>query len=131
MIHGDESAAIADTSFFIAREQGRPLGPHPSTLGVSIITLGELRLGVLATADPKLRAQRLNTLLQVDSLNPLPIDRQVANAWARLVLDLRAIGRRMPINDSWIAATAIARQLPVVSQDADYDGVPGLQVMRV
>ena len=124
-------AAIADTSFFIDREQGRPLGPLPSTMGVSIITAGELRLGVLATADPQLRAQRLNTLLQVDSLNPLLIDRPVANAWARLVLDLRAIGRRMPINDSWIAATAITRQVPVVSQDADYDGVPGLHVIKV
>lgn len=124
-------AGIADTSFFIAREQGRLLGPHPSTMGVSVITLGELRLGVLATADPQLRAQRLNTLLQVDSLNPLLIDRPVANVWARLVLDLRAIGRRMPINDSWIAATAIARQVPVVSQDAAYDGVPGLHVIKV
>lgn len=100
-------------------------------MGVSVITLGELRLGVLATADPQLRAQRLNTLLQVDSLNPLLIDRPVANVWARLVLDLRAIGRRMPINDSWIAATAIARQVPVVSQDAAYDGVPGLHVIKV
>jgi len=57
--------------------------------------------------------------------------RPVAIAWARLVLDLRATGRWMPINDSWIAATAIARQVPLVSQDADYEGVPGLQVIRV
>jgi predicted nucleic acid-binding protein len=37
----------------------------------------------------------------------------------------------MPLNDSWIAATAIARDIPVVSQDGDYDGVPGLLVLRV
>jgi predicted nucleic acid-binding protein len=38
---------------------------------------------------------------------------------------------RLPLNDSWIAATAIANHMPVVSQDGDYDGVPGLRVIRV
>jgi predicted nucleic acid-binding protein len=37
----------------------------------------------------------------------------------------------MPLNDSWIAATAIANGMPVASQDGDYDGVPGLEVIRV
>ncbi len=37
----------------------------------------------------------------------------------------------MPVNDSWIAATAIANDLAVASQDGDYDGVPGLRVLRV
>jgi predicted nucleic acid-binding protein len=35
------------------------------------------------------------------------------------------------INDSWIAATAIANGMPVASQDGDYDDVPGLEVIRV
>lgn len=37
----------------------------------------------------------------------------------------------MPLNDSWIAATAIAQGIPVVTQDDDYDDVPGLAVIRV
>jgi predicted nucleic acid-binding protein len=37
----------------------------------------------------------------------------------------------MPLNDSWIAATAIANLMPVVAQDSDYDAVPGLEVIRV
>jgi len=36
----------------------------------------------------------------------------------------------MPLNDSWIAATAIAEGVPVVSQGDDYD-VPGLAVVRL
>jgi predicted nucleic acid-binding protein len=126
-----KARAVADTSLFIAREQSRPVGHHPKEIGVSIITVGELRLGVLAATDPRIRGQRLATLLDVESLSPLPIDRAVAHAWAQLVLDLKASGRRMPINDSWIAATSIAHGLPVISQDADYDDVPGVQVIRV
>jgi len=37
----------------------------------------------------------------------------------------------MPINDSWIAATALAHDLTVTTQDDDYDDVPGLQVVKV
>lgn len=55
----------------------------------------------------------------------LPVDAGVAHAWAALRLALRDTGQRMPINDSWIAATAIVNRIPVASQDADYDDVPG------
>ncbi|MEO7803782.1 MAG: type II toxin-antitoxin system VapC family toxin [Actinomycetota bacterium] len=124
--------ALADTSLFIAIEQERPLsGRPPESVAVSVITIGELRLGVLAAVDGQIRAQRLETLSAAEAFDPLPIDAQVAHSWATLRLTLRDAGMRMPINDSWIAATAIANGIPVLSQDGDYDNVPGLQVIRV
>jgi predicted nucleic acid-binding protein len=124
--------ALADTSVFIAIEQQRPLsGPPPEEVAVSVITVGELRLGVLAAADGPTRARRLETLSRAEALEPLPVDRAVAHAWATLRLVLRDEGKRMPLNDSWIAATAIANRIPVVSQDGDYDDVPRLEVIRV
>jgi predicted nucleic acid-binding protein len=98
---------------------------------VSIVTIGELRFAVLATADPESRAQRLSTLLYAESLSLLPIDRLVAEAWAQLRQRLQTSGRELPFNDSWIAATAIAHGLPLISRKADYDDVPGLHVIRV
>lgn len=113
---------LADTSLFIAMEQGRPLhGEAPERIAISVITVGELRLGVLAAVDGPTRALRLETLTRAELLGPLPVERQVAGAWAALILALREEGRWMPVNDSWIAATAIAHDIPVVSQDADYD----------
>jgi predicted nucleic acid-binding protein len=124
--------ALADTSMFIAREQDRALaGPPPRRVAVSAITVGELRLGVLVAADGPTRARRLETLSRVEALDPLPVDDLVARAWATLRLALRDAGRRMPLNDSWIAATALANDLPVASQDADYDDVPGLRVVKL
>jgi hypothetical protein len=61
----------------------------------------------------------------------LPVDEGVAHAWAALCVALRDAGKRMPINDSWIAATAIANDLAVASQDGDYDDIPGLRVIRI
>jgi predicted nucleic acid-binding protein len=37
----------------------------------------------------------------------------------------------MPVNDSWIAATAMSLGVPVVTQDEDYVEVPGLEIIRV
>lgn len=127
------SRGIADTSVFIARESGRPLGEVdlPDELAISVITVGELRAGVLAAADVETRDRRLATLSEALALDPLAVDQSVADAWARLRVVLRDLGRRMPVNDSWIAATAMSVGVPVVTQDDDYGDVPGLEIIRV
>ncbi len=124
---------LADTSVFIASETGRPIHPEllPDRLAVSVITIGELRAGVLAATDHESRGRRLATLISALGLESLNVDGEVADAWARLRVTLRDAGRRLPVNDSWIAATAIALGIPVVSQDDDYAGIPGLEMIRV
>ncbi len=121
---------LADTSFFIARETLRPLaGDMPDELAVSVVTMGELRLGVLMATDIESRHRRLSTLQVASILEPIPLDTMVADAWAGMMARLRP--KRMPLNDSWIAATAIAHDMAVVTQDTDYDEVPGLTVVKV
>jgi predicted nucleic acid-binding protein len=127
------SRGIADTSVFIARESGRPLDEDslPDELGISVITLGELRAGVLAASDVETRDRRLVTLSEALNLEPVTVDQPIAEAWARLRVVLRDLGKRMPVNDSWIAATAMALGVPVVTQDDDYVEFPGLEIIRV
>jgi predicted nucleic acid-binding protein len=96
-----------------------------------MITVAELKLGVLAAVDAKNRAARRRTLTRAMALQPLPIDELVTDAWAELSVALRDTGRRMATNGGWIAATAIAHGLPLVTQDSDYDGVPGLDVVKL
>ena len=124
---------LADTSVFIARETGRPLRVDelPDQLAVSVITIGELRAGVLAADDVDARDRRLATLTAALTLDPVPIDEAVAQSWASLRIRLRDLGLRMPVNDAWIAATALALSIPVVTQDDDYVEVPGLAVIHV
>ena len=124
---------LADTSVFIARESDRPIDIEamPHQMAVSVITIGELRAGVLAAADTATRDRRLDTLTAALSLEPIPIDVSVANAWARLRLALRDAGLRMPVNDSWIAATAMALDVPIVTQDDDFPTLAALDVIHV
>jgi predicted nucleic acid-binding protein len=127
------SRGIADTSVFIARESGRLLAEAklPDELAISVITVGELRAGVLTAVDVEARARRLATLSEALALDPLPVDQAVSETWARLRVLLREAQKRMPVNDSWIAATAMSLGVPVVTRDKDYVEVPGLDVIRV
>jgi predicted nucleic acid-binding protein len=125
--------ALLDTSFFIATESGRPLGevPEVTDTEISVVTSAELTLGVLV-ADDAARPERVATLSVVESTwHPLPVDAEVARAFARIVVDLRSRRRLMPILDALIAATALSEQIPLVTQDRDYDAIAGLKVIRV
>lgn len=123
---------LADTSVFIAVESGRPINRAviPDQLAVSIITIAELRMGILAAPDTETRSQRLATLTRAIELEPVDVTTVVAEAWAKLRIDLRSSGKKMPVNDSWIAATAIALGVPIVTQDNDYVEISGLDVIR-
>src|SRR3954467_9502935 len=129
---GRVSRGLLDTSVFIARE-GRGLDPAllPDELAVSVITYAELRAGVLAATDITVRSRRLTTLQIVTAMNPLPIDSAVADQWAQLRLLLAESRRRVNVNDSWIAATALAHGVPVVSQDADFTVLAEISDLRV
>ena len=123
---------ILDTSVIVAEEQGRPLAAVPDRAAISIVTLAELELGVLLAVDAGTRSRRLGTLVRVrEGARALPVDARVASAFAALVAELRQAGRSLGINDVWIGATAIAHDAALYTQDSDFDGVPGLTVVRV
>ena len=106
--------------------------PKPAKTAISVVTLAELRLGVLAAADPTAHEQRLRTFSFAERFfEALPITPDVADAFAGIVSSARARGRRPPIMDAWIAATAVAHAVPLYTQDSDFDGLDGLTVVRI
>jgi predicted nucleic acid-binding protein len=128
---------LLDTSVFIAREDGRPLGELPERLAVSVVTIGELQLGVLNAGEASIRAHRADTLAFARAADPIPIGEAVMVAWARLVADCKAAGihNTVKLTDALIAATAVEHGLPVVTQDGDFTKIagahPALQVLTV
>jgi predicted nucleic acid-binding protein len=125
--------ALADTSVFIGLEATRSDLSRFDDFewGVSAVTLGELRLGVLQARNPEATSRRLSTYQLAQRFEALPVDESVSEAWALLISRLREAGHRAPINDSWIAATAIAYGVPIVTQDSDYDVMPDVEVIRI
>ncbi|WP_343598847.1 PIN domain-containing protein [Mycobacterium sp.] len=119
----DADAGLLDTSVFIARESGRVIAKLPARVALSVITIGELQLGVLNARDSATRTRRAQTLALARMADPIPVSEAVMVAWARLLADSRAAGvhRTVKLTDALIAATAIEHGLPVVTQDGDFD----------
>ena len=121
---------LTDTTFWIdlaeERANGLPRGAHQflarnraQNLEVSIITWGELAAGV---EEP----EELDRLLR--RIRVLMLHRQIAWEAGRIERELAATGMRLGENDNWIAATARAWGLRLVSRDAAFSRVPGLTV---
>ncbi len=133
----EPSSGLLDTSIFIAHETERPLGELPDHVAVSVITIGELQLGVLNAADATTRARRAATLALARTADPIPISEAIMVSWARLVADCRTAGihSTVKLTDALIAATAVEHGLPVVTQDDDHVRIAGahppLRVVRV
>jgi predicted nucleic acid-binding protein len=127
---------LLDTSVFIASESGRRLdvGSLPERTAMSVLTIGELHVGVLAAADIATRARRLATLEVASAAEPLPVTLEAARRWGELRVRLAGQGRRAKINDLWIAAVAKANDMDVVTQNDDFDVIEqagGPTVIRV
>lgn len=125
---------VLDTSVFIASEAGRPIAADrlPDEAAVSVVTLAELELGVHLATDDAARARRLATLRGAErTYAPLPVDVDVAGAFAEIVAAARREGRRAAVQDVWIAATARAHGAAVFAQDGDFDGLAGVEVRRI
>jgi predicted nucleic acid-binding protein len=61
----------------------------------------------------------------------LPVSADVARAFARIVADLRTRQRRVPLLDALIAATAMVEGIPLITQDRDYEAIPGVDVIVI
>jgi len=127
-------AGLLDTSVFIGREEGRPLGELPDRVAISVVTIGELQFGVLNASDDDIRARRADTLALARAADPIPVNEAVMVTWARLVADCRAAGvhRLVKLTDALIAATAVEHGLSLVTQDGDYEQIASAhQALRV
>jgi predicted nucleic acid-binding protein len=88
---------------------------------ISVVTVGELEAGVLLAGDATARADRLRRLAALLAEVPaLPADRSVAVRYG----ELRAATGRAPANDLWIAATALAHDLTLVTADERQAALP-------
>ncbi len=95
------------------------------TVFLSSIVLGELFFGAYGSSRVSENLARIvefaanNTLLVCDS--------DTARHYGQIKSNLRRAGRPIPENDIWIAATARQHDLTLVSRDAHFDHVEGLE----
>ena len=110
------SGALLDTSVVI--EYGVVEDDLPPAAAISVVTLGELRAGVLLAHDERIRAARAARLTAVrEAFMPIPVDEPVAERYGELLALARSERRTAKATDLLIVATAAAHGRTLHTRD--------------
>ena len=127
-------ARLLDTNIciYIARKHPATVGKRfarapVGSLGISVITWGELCFGADKSSDPA----RAHALLQefARSVEVLPMPAEAGQRYGEIRALLQKAGTPIGNNDLWIAAHAQALDIPLVSNNLrEFERVPSLKL---
>ena len=130
------NAAVVDTNVLITFLEGcsrvaDALGRFDKLLVPAAVD-AEFRAGLdLATRTGRRRAQVLDGFLGESSVAFVSADRDVSSKYAMLYRVLKRQGTPIPLNDIWIAASALVLNVPLCTFDQHFRNVPLLEVVEV
>lgn len=100
-----------------------------SDVHTSSVVLGELMFG--AEKSQLKSANREKYMSFCLSYPILDITKDVAFEYGKIKASLQGKGKILPENDMWIASTAIANNMSVITQDKHFEQIPGLSVIKL
>jgi tRNA(fMet)-specific endonuclease VapC len=123
---------LLDTSAVVAHLRGQidlfSLTAPTEPLFVPLVALGELYKGAAKSARPVENRRVVDEFMQGAAL--LYPEEATAECYAQSALALESKGEVIPENDLWIAAVALACDLPLATRDGHFLRVEGLTVLR-
>jgi tRNA(fMet)-specific endonuclease VapC len=134
-----EPYVLVDTNAFIhltrSRERAERLRQYVenSRIVISFVTVAELRLGAHIRNYSEDSCRRMESEIAACVVVP-PTD-ELSQQWARLVSAARGMSPGHPLgqpaqaHDAWIAATSRLFDLPMLTEDSDFAGLPGLRLI--
>ena len=124
------SGILLDTSAYSAFMRGHPelklAVQRSEEIRVTPIVLGELISGFKMGKDEGRNRKLLEEFLSSPRVNIVEIDEETSERYAIILNALRGKGTPIPINDIWIASSAMQYGLKVVTTDTHY-----LQISQV
>jgi predicted nucleic acid-binding protein len=98
------------------------------TLCITFVTVAEFYKGAFRKGWGERRLATLEQWLR--NVVVLPYDAEVARTWGRICADRERRGRTLPVNDAWIAACCLSRDLPLLTYNRrHFEEIPGLRLL--
>ena len=97
---------------------------------MSAIVVGELLQGFHNGTRYVRNVDELDEFLKIPQVTFLPVTRGTCIRYGLVASALRRAGKPIPTNDVWIAAHAVDAAATLLSQDAHFDSVAGLDRIR-
>jgi tRNA(fMet)-specific endonuclease VapC len=122
------SSLLADTSaysaFMAGHEAIRLALQRAESIFLTPVVIAELRVGFLGGSRRAENERVLERFLQPSRVRVVGIDAETAVRYAEIFQYLRTQGRPVPINDLWIAASAMQLGLRILTTDAHFQRIP-------
>ena len=99
-----------------------------ATISLNPAVLGELQAGFLGDRRRAENEETLRSFLAAPRVRVLDITAETARRYAAIVSHLRAAGTPLPVNNVWIAASAMEHGLTVLTTDSHFLRVPEILV---
>jgi tRNA(fMet)-specific endonuclease VapC len=124
--------AVIDTSAIIAFFRGDERAASRiagfTRLVVPVAVVAELLAGCVGSTRKGGGLREVHAFLRSSRVSIVPATADTAERWAVIWDGLRRAGRHIPINDVWIAASAMEYGLPVFTNDRHFLDVPQILV---
>ena len=129
-------SALVDTNVLIAfvEKGGKALAEQLSKydeLVISPVVLGEYRAGISNTKRGRESQAALERFLESDSVREVELTGKTSIYYAKIFQDLKSKGKSIPVNDMWIASTALERGLELCSFDDHFSNIAMLQFEKL
>ena len=122
------SNILVDTSAYSEHLRGHPevkvVIQRASAIGLSVVSIGELRVGFLKGARTRKNEEFLRSFLASPRARAIPVDEETASCYAAILNYLRRQGTPVPTNDIWIAATAAQHGFRLLTLDSHFLQIP-------
>ena len=122
------SRILVDTSAYSEHLRDHPevkaAIQRASEIGLSVVSIGELRAGFLKGGRTRRNEELLRSFLASPRARAIPVNEETASRYAAIRDYLRRQGTPVPVNDVWIAATAAQHGLRLLTLDAHFLQIP-------
>ena len=102
-----------------------PIVKSSRRVALPVVVLGEYLSGIALSRNRAKYQAWLESFIA--DCTVLDITRETSRHYANVVLELKQIGKPIPVNDLWIAALSRQHNFPLISRDRHFDSVPHLQ----
>ncbi len=91
-----------------------------------LVVLAEIKAGFYGGSQQHRNEKLLQSFLAKPTVGVLLLERETAEHYARLLVQLKRAGTPIPDNDLWIAALALQHDLQLITRDHHFERVPQL-----
>lgn len=127
---------VLDTNIYCDYAEGIPavvegLAEYGSQIYLPAVVVAELNFGFMKGTKASENEARLQLIIEKLHIEIINIDRDVARKYAVIYLNLVQVGRKIPINDVWVAACCMHVGGTLFTRDRHFEAVAGLDLLSL